>query len=343
MSKKISLRKLLSGSKGGSILKHNKVKRALIPCLILIFLTVQFLSIQPVAAQTSPPNLNVTSNTQTLIAGVTNHVTFTIRNLGYTTANQIFVTLNMPYSSSASSTGAGVMILSGSNGVWYIDSLRYFNSSSDYYTMSVNIYVSPSAAGSTFPLSFSFTYVPAGSSTPISPPVTRTIGVIVRGSANMIILGTSTFPTTVTPGQPFSLTVDFINLGTETAESMLITPSGTGNILPTSTERIFLGDIAVDVPSSFTISYTTTNGVTSGQYNVTLGYTYKDTLGNTIPANLTVPFTLTVGAGTTTGGTRGTSVNRFGLFMMLPLLIVIVVVVVVVILYMRRRKRRAAK
>jgi hypothetical protein len=697
MSKKIPLRDILSGSKRNSILKHNQVKRTLIPFLILVFLMAPLLSIQPVAA--TPAIFSLTSNTQTLVAGTNNQVTFTITNLGDTTASQIFISLSLP----SSAAGGALMILNGSDGKWYIDSL----SSYDYYTISANIYVSPSAAGGTYQLTFALSYqsfgpktdtrtigvgvpalnvtgaslsasispyelvfgqnniltltlknvgdadamsvtaslvmpgvatgssplslinsdgrwtydtiklndevsipltiyaspssagqtyqatltltysdyiraktetryltlsvpfntspavnfemgfapqdlkagevntlnitiankgdsdatyvqavltlpvsgvsgvpmvlqnsdgrwlfdtikagdtvnlqanvyvspsssgtayqaslsltyydslnrakqdvryfglnVPAiyaptavidirmsktelksgennymnltvknigdgpaesltvqltlpgaqaGSSSVIlvgsdgiwsfgrlepgqeqvvplalfvNPNVSGSVisitvtsaytdmgykpeqkinylGMIVRGSVNLVILGTSTFPTTVTPGQPFSLTINFINLGTATAQSVLLTPSGTGTIRPTSSDNIFLGDLAVNVPSSFTISYSTAVGVTSGRYNVTLGYTYKDSLGGTFANTLNVPFTLTIGANATGGGQGGQGTGgqgRFGLFgTPLPLIVTIIIVAVIavaVILYIRRRRSGAAQ
>jgi hypothetical protein len=154
----------------------------------------------------------------------------------------------------------------------------------------------------------------------------------------MLILGTSTFPSTVKSGTPFSLTVNFLNLGTTTAQSMIITPNGTSGLQPSSTDKIFLGDLAVNIPSSFTISYTAID-VTSGSYNVNLNYTYKDSLGGIFVDTLKVPFKLTVGTNITTQS-QGDALGGI-----LPYISLVAASTIVTagLLYLRRRRARSNK
>ncbi|MEM4202454.1 MAG: hypothetical protein QXS54_00145, partial [Candidatus Methanomethylicaceae archaeon] len=114
----------------------------------------------------APPNLNVSIDNATLTAGTNNRVYLTIKNLGDTTALQIWVSLSLP----ASATGGALMILNGSDGRWYIDSLA----SAESQSIPITIYVSPSAAGSAYQLTVTLSYQYYGSRTE-----TRTIGVYV--------------------------------------------------------------------------------------------------------------------------------------------------------------------
>jgi hypothetical protein len=332
MSKRISLWKLLSVSKGGSILKHNQVKRALIPCLILVFVMAQLLSIKPVAAQTSPPNLIITSNTQTLVAGVNNQVTFTIRNLGYTTATQTFVSLSLP---SSPTTGAALMILNGSNGgKWYIGDLRYFNSSSDYYTMSVNIHVNPLAAYNTYPLVFTFSYVPAGSATATTD--TRTLGMIVSGQPQAQFSVVSVYAPQIAPGDGADqITVSLRNTGKTAAQltafimqpSDIFEPSTQGFFTTTST--IGVGTVSPGADINLTVAIQVNPNIQPGSYPLVLQATWTQ-LGTAQPfsQDITLMFHVQPSVFQIANG-------------VLPPLLGVIAILILILLVLRRRARRA--
>ncbi|MDI9644695.1 MAG: hypothetical protein QFX35_05700, partial [Candidatus Verstraetearchaeota archaeon] len=107
------------------------------------------------------------------------------------------------------------------------------------------------------------------------------------------VLETSTFPQNVTPGKPFSVSVTVINIGSAPAKSAILYPSGDGAIRPASGDKVFIGDIAVDVPSSFTLSMVGEN-LSSGAYQITIPYTYKDSLGQIRESSLPVLLNLRV-------------------------------------------------
>jgi hypothetical protein len=130
-----------------------------------------------------------------------------------------------------------------------------------------------------------------------------------------------------------------INLGTATAQSVIITPNGTGGVQPVSLDRVFLGDLPINVPSSFTLTYTAAN-VTSGTYGVSLEYSYKDSLGQKLVGYMDVPMRLTIETNATSGsnGQAQQPPVFAAILSYLPYIIIIIVLVVAVYLYRRHRK-----
>jgi hypothetical protein len=233
----------------------------------------------------------------------------------------------LPGAQASSST----LVLVGTDGIWSLGQLT----PNQQVAIPVRIFASPSAAGTLISLTVTSSYIDLGYK---PKQQINYLGIIARGNVNLVVLGTSTFPTNVTEGTPFSLTVSFINLGTTTAQSVIFTPNGTGGIQPSSTDKIFVGDLAVNIPSSFTIPYKISN-VTTGSYNVNLNYTYKDSLGGIYANTLEVPFKLVLSPISTT---QNQSNNFGGLSQNLLLAAMAVVIVGAVVLYFRHRKSRSS-
>lgn len=277
------------------------------------------------------PVINMTLSSNGLVSGVVNYINLTVQNMGNRPADALVVQITLP----GSATGTSTAILEGSNGIWTFNTLN----PGDVQVIPLQIFVSPSISGTLLSFTVSSSYSDAGYK---AQQQTNNFGMIVRGNINLVILGTSTFPTTVVAGQPFSLTVNFINLGTATAQSVVLTPNGTDMLQPTSNTNIFLGDLAINVPSSFSISFNTTSGVTAGQYSVSLPYTYKDPLGNSYSSVLNIAFSLSVTTNSTSGGSTGQTRGSFLIDLLIAILI-IVVIAVVVLFWIRRRRSRAVQ
>jgi hypothetical protein len=273
------------------------------------------------------PLLNYAISSSQLTSGELNNLTLTVQNIGDETANSITIQLTLP----GAQTGTSTTVLQGSDGVWSFSNISVGQTEN----IPLQIFVNPSASGTVMSLSLTSTYTAAGFK---AAEQSNSLGMIIRGNVDPVVLGVSTFPEDVVPGQPFSLTVNFINLGTATAQSVLLTPSGTGPIQPSSTSSLFLGDLAIDVPSSFSISYSTTNSLTSGSYSVNLTYTYKDPLGDNFTSTLVVPFAITVGTNSTTTGSTSHHIGLLSL--LLPIVIIIVIILIAVYLVRRRRSSK---
>ena len=267
------------------------------------------------------------SNTE-LKSGANNYLNLTVKNDGDGVADSLTVCLSLPGVPSS----AAPLALIGSDGTWFLGTLA----PGEERTILLNIFATPTASGSVTSLTVTSSYTDMNYK---AKQQTNYLGVIVRGNVDLVILDTSTYPPKITPGKAFSLTVNLINLGTATAQSVIITPNGTGGVQPVSLDRVFLGDLPINVPSSFTLTYTAAN-VTSGTYGVSLEYSYKDSLGQKLVGYMDVPMRLTIETNATSGsnGQAQQPPVFAAILSYLPYIIIIIVLVVAVYLYRRHRK-----
>jgi len=267
------------------------------------------------------------SNTE-LKSGANNYLNLTVTNDGDGVADSLAVYLSLP----GVQGSAAPLALIGSDGTWFLGRLA----PGEERTIPLNIFATPAASGSVMSLTITSSYTDMNYKV---KQQTNYLGVIVRGNVDLVILDTSTYPPQITPGKAFSLTVDFINLGTATAQSVIVTPNGTGGVQPVSLDKVFLGDLPINVPSSFTLTYTAAN-VTSGTYGVSLEYSYKDSLGQKLVGYMDVPMRLTIETNATSGSSgQAQSPPLFAaISFFLPIIIILVVVIVAVYLYRRHRK-----
>jgi len=263
-----------------------------------------------------------------LKSGGNNYLNLTVKNSGNGVADSLMVYLTLPGVQGA----AAPLALIGSDGTWFLGGLA----PGEERTIPLNIFATPAAAGSVTSLTVTASYTDMNYKV---KQQTNYLGVIVRGNVDLVILDTSTYPPTITPGKAFSLTVNFINLGTATAQSVIVTPNGTGGVQPVSLDKVFLGDLPINVPSSFTMTYTAAN-VTSGTYGVSLEYSYKDSLGQKLVGYMDVPMRLTVDTNATSGSNGQAQQPPLfaAILSYLPYIIIIIVLVVAVYLYIRHRK-----
>jgi len=263
-----------------------------------------------------------------LKSGGNNYLNLTVKNDGDGVADSLAVYLSLPGVQGA----AASLALIGSDGTWFLGRLA----PGEERTIPLNIFATPAASGSVMSLTVTLSYTDMNYKV---KQQTNYLGVIVRGNVDLVILGMSTYPPKITAGKAFSLTVDFINLGTATAQSVIVTPNGTGGVQPVSLDKVFLGDLPINVPSSFTLTYTAAN-VTSGTYGMSLEYSYKDSLGQKLVGYMDVPMRLTIETNATSGSNGQTQQPPLfaAIPFFLPLVVILVVVIVAVYLYRRRRK-----
>ncbi|MCC6013951.1 MAG: hypothetical protein LM593_06240 [Candidatus Verstraetearchaeota archaeon] len=260
--------------------------------------------------------IDIRLNKNELKSGEINNLNLTIKNEGNGIAKSIFISLTIPIQS---------VILLDSDGNWYIDELKPGES----ITIPLKLFASPSSSGLLTTFTFSISYIDTNLK---SKQQISNIGMIIRGVVDIIVLDSSVFPSQITIGKPFSITVSIINLGTTTAQSVMIYPSESNGLKPVSYDKIFLGDLSVNTPSSFTISYYATN-ITSGRYILNLEYTYKDNLGQSFKGILNVPVNILISTNTTQVKTS----SQFSFNIIYPIIIIIIVIALVVILRKLRK------
>lgn len=222
--------------------------------------------------------LDLSLTPQHLVAGANNSLSLSLRNVGNGTAESLAVSLTLPGSQGASSA----YILMGSDGTWYLDRLG----PGEEAVIPFQVYVLSSASntGATFTFTTSFSDQQSR-----SKQQSNAFGVIAMGNVNIVILSSSTYPSKVRAGQPFSLTVTLLNIGSTTAQSMIFTPNGLPQMTPLSQSKVYLGDLGVNVPSSLTLPFVAGN-VTAGNYTLPIEYTYRNSLGMNLSGTLQIPF-----------------------------------------------------
>ncbi len=299
----------------------------------------RYAGIRVIAAPSEITSFSVSLSAQEVIAGRTNQLELTIKNIGSGPVSGTVLGIGFSGSQASSLTGTGsvsipqssTFVLIGSDGTWVLGDLAPGQEA----RVNVSVYVPPSSAGSVATLSTSLFYT---DSLQRSRQETKQAGILVKGQVDLIVLETSTFPQNISSGKPFSLSVTMINLGTSPAKSAILTPSGSEEFRPVASDRIFIGDIAVDVPSSFTISLVGDN-LTSGAYRLNLTYTYKDSLSQIQEGYLIVPLSIKVAANNNGQAQPAQPAYQVFLNSYWPYILALAAALALSALILRRRKR----
>jgi len=295
---------------------------------------------------TSSSNFKVEINDQNFIAGQINNITLKIRNTGAFTAKAVTLQVAMPGSQVSSSSSSlsslsslsGLsssasslpLILLGDDGSWSLGDIG----PGEEREVSMNILATPNSAGSVTSITVSTLYMDNFDN---AMQESRSVGLLVQGIVEFMILQTSTYPVNVTNNKAFSLSINIINLGTSSANGMIIIPKASAHFTPKTSEKLFVGDVETNIPASFTISYLPT-GIASGQYTLQLGYTYKDDLGQRLEGAIDVPVTITVSTGGENGGGDDTNWIIKLLIANWYYIVIALVLIVALVVVLRMRK-----
>jgi hypothetical protein len=294
-------------------------------------------------------NFHVSIDPQEFASGKVTRAYINITNMGESKMDAVAVQLSLSGSLISSTSGSGSysgsgisipssssspFVLLGQDGSWYFKEMAVGESKS----IPIDIYTSPSASGSVTTVSVAISYTDSLAKT---KQETKVVGIIVRGAVDIYVLSSSTFPQAIVDGKAFSASINIINLGTSTAEGLLVYPQSNGNLTAVSTASIFLGDVDVNIPTSLTLSYIASN-ITNGTYSISIPYTYKDSLGEWLNGTLSVPLKLTVSSGNEPQSMASGSVGIADLVAAYwwALLIAVIVVISVIYIFSRRRKSR---
>jgi hypothetical protein len=270
--------------------------------------------------------LNAKLDDQNLASGSTNSRILTITNTGDDRAWNILVTLKTPNTQS--------IALIGTSGPWNIAGIEPGKS----YDIPVKFFITTAATGATYNIPVTVSYVDSDYR---QKQDTYEIGVVVFGSVAVTALDSSTYPAKITPGKTFSITSTIINLGTTTAQSVIITPKTNPYMKPFSNSTMFIGDLSVNVPSSITMTYIAAD-VKNQTYPIEVEYSYRLSTSQTYSEKITIPVRITVlsqteQAGTTTPQPQQQT-NPLIQYLPIPSFVGIALVVAYIILARRRAK-----
>jgi hypothetical protein len=205
-----------------------------------------------------------------LKSGMINNVTITLRNRGTSTLRAVSVSLT----SSASAT-------------WLEEGLvQVGDLAPGQEARLVNRLFIPSDSPTSIAIPLTITYYGQDN---IQKTENRQVGVLVRGVITFELVSYTILPERPAPGQPFSVTVVLVNTGTVKAISTSVTLTPDRQFRSFGQTRTFLGDVAVNTPTSVTFSLTLSNATQPGIIRLPLVITYRDNLGATHSTELTVP------------------------------------------------------
>jgi len=168
--------------------------------------------------------------------------------------------------------------------------------------------------------------------------ISKPVYFLLRGFIILKISSISIIPRTPQVGQPFSITITLINIGTTTAYAVSATPILEG--LPVEVfgeESVFIGNIVVNTPTVFTINLILGN-TTKNTIEIPIKITYMDNLRT----EHSITFKVTIRVLKSIAHSESTKVSRESNIMWYPSLpiILLVSIVIVVILYMLKRFKR---
>ncbi len=270
--------------------------------------------------------LNVKLDDQNLASGATNSRVLTIFNTGDDKARNILVSLKTPNTQS--------IALIGTSGPWNIEGIDPGKS----FDIPIRLFITTAATGATYNIPVSVSYIDSDYR---QKQDTYEIGLVVFGSVAINALDSSTYPAKITPGKTFSITSTIINLGTTTAQSVIITPKSNSYMKPLSNNTMFIGDLSVNVPSSITMTYIA-GDIKNQTYPIEVEYSYRLSTSQTYTEKITIPVRITLigqteQPGSTTPGPQPET-NLLMKYWPIPSLIGIAIVVTYFILSRRRVK-----
>jgi len=118
----------------------------------------------------------------------------------------------------------------------------------------------------------------------------RSIGLLSQGLIDLQMVDFSVLPEKPTIGQIFSVTVTLTNIGTIVSSAVIATPNLPPGFKMFGSKSIFIGDMQVNVPTTFTLSILISNVTKPGTYQIPVELTYFDNLRNqhVVTRNITV-------------------------------------------------------
>jgi uncharacterized repeat protein (TIGR01451 family) len=219
--------------------------------------------------RTSPFTLSI--QPRTLIAGRVNNITVTATNIADYRVSGVLLTFSF--------TGPQV--------VWLEPDLVRIASLApgESHTFEARVYNPPLASPSVL-LQVSIRYYDDRNNL---NQETRSIGLLSRGLIELRATDFSIIPERPAPGQVFSITVTLTNIGTITASAVTASPHPPEGFRLFGARSIFIGDMQVNTPTTFTFSLRVGNTTSPGSYQIPVELTFFDNLRNGMSISLPIP------------------------------------------------------
>lgn len=195
-----------------------------------------------------------------LASGGINRATLTVKNEGSDPVNSFTLLLTLPTQ----------LALIGSDGKWSIGSLPPKTSIS----IPIEVYVPPLDL-TTAQATATITYIDPYGATKTE---LRTLGLLVRGIVDIKLVGYTVVPEKPVIGQPFSITLTITNTGTTTARAVSAQPLIGEGITTLGSQTVFVGDLGVNTPTSFTLTFMALNNTKPGLHLLNVNVNYTDNL-----------------------------------------------------------------
>ncbi len=274
-------------------------------------------------------SVSVSTSASELVSGSVNKVNITITNNGASIINNLSAILE-PQSP---------LTLIGSEGYANFGSIGPGSS----VHIPAKLYVSSSSASGGAVASLDVQLAYDGQ----SEDNARVLSFLTPGYINLTQVSTTILPSSPSTGGIFSLTSTLNNLGTSTASAATVTTYPPSGIDDLGSNTTFIGDIAPDSPTAFTVSFRISSSAKPGTYIIPVVVSYSNNLHQRI--NETMDFQVEIGSGSPAGAlisvsgperrSQGASGSGTGQGAFLPLLITVVASGIGIYIYRKRKGR----
>lgn len=218
---------------------------------VLSFIINPSSQISPIAVQASPPEIS---------SGTVNNVSILFLNKGSYEVKDLRVTVSIPLAQA---------VLLNSDGTWSIGSIN----PDELKEITLSIYPQLTATTSV-QVTLSIAYYDEYGT---FRQEVRSINLLVRGLVNIELIDVSIAPDKIVSGQPFSVSITVTNTGTIPAYATSAYVKPQQWFKPLGSQTVFIGDLQVNAPTSFTISLIALN-TTQLKQKLELTLTYMDNL-----------------------------------------------------------------
>lgn len=154
---------------------------------------------------------------------------------------------------------------------------------------------------------------------------TRSIGLLSQGTIDIELVDFSVIPEQPSIGQVFSITATLTNIGTIAASAVTVIPRPPAGFTIFGSRSIFIGDMQLNAPTTFTLSLFATNTTKPGTYQVPVDLTYLDNLRNPLSVTINLSVVVREGNSLTPGSQQRpgwASLDSFTLFLIIMISVI---------------------
>ncbi len=233
------------------------------------------------ALSASESTISVSASKQSLVEGELENVSVIITNKGTSSIDNLSVLM---------SAGSQITVIGSQTYVNFAELLPGKNVS-----IPVDLFAAPqsTSSSSTLPppvatLNVQLSYDGQQEGTP------RVLSFVTPGYVDITEVSTTVLPATPTKGGIFSLTSTLNNLGSTAATAAQVTVKPPKGLTIEGANTTFIGSLAADTPTAFTVSFKVSSSANTGTYEIPIVLTYSNNLNQRV--NQTLNFSVDVSA-----------------------------------------------